>query len=95
VLDSGRVLFYQFLILLFMKISKIKSFVFGLAFLGAPILISADLHAQGEAPCEEEIAEDGELITVTVCGRKTTWAGAMVGAHCTKESTTSCTFTNM
>jgi hypothetical protein len=35
VLNSGRALFYQFLNLITMKISKIKSFVFGLAFLGA------------------------------------------------------------
>jgi|GEM_PF-1963915 len=62
VLDSGRALFYQFLNLITMNISKIKSFVFGLAFLGTMGFGWISLNAQtlggpgsGEDQCKVEI----------------------------------------
>jgi hypothetical protein len=68
VLDSGRGLFYQFLILFFMKISKIKSFVFGLAFLGSMAFGGISTQAQ-----EDPGFEGGGR---SVCCQKT-------GAFCT------------
>ena len=51
-LDSGRALFYQLLNLITMNISKIKSFVFGLAFfMGAMMFGGGNLQAQDELPC--------------------------------------------
>jgi hypothetical protein len=54
VLDSGRALFYQLLNLITMNISKIKSFVFGLAFLGAMGFggFAANAQEDGE-PCPD------------------------------------------
>jgi hypothetical protein len=46
VLDSGQALFYQLLNLITMKISKIKSFVFGLAFLGSMGIGGISVNAQ-------------------------------------------------
>jgi hypothetical protein len=47
VLDSGQALFYQLLNLITMNISKIKSFVFGLAFLGSMAFGGFATNAQG------------------------------------------------
>ena len=53
-LDSGRALFYQFLNLFIMKISKIKSFVFGLAFLGSMGFGGFAANAQEDGvPCPD------------------------------------------
>jgi hypothetical protein len=49
VLDSGQALFYQLLNLITMKISKIKSFVFGMAFLGSMGIGSGNVEAQRTA----------------------------------------------
>jgi hypothetical protein len=52
VLNSGRALFYQFLNLITMKIRKIKSFVFGLAFLGSMAFGGITSQAQTEPGME-------------------------------------------
>jgi hypothetical protein len=70
-----------------MKKQLLVLLLFG-AFLGSPIL------AQNTCHDEVEYSEDSPTITVTVCGRKTSWEGAILGKLCNATATSSCTFTN-
>ncbi|MEB2775672.1 hypothetical protein SYJ56_10165 [Algoriphagus sp. D3-2-R+10] len=78
-----------------------KKLLFGMAFMGAIMCAGFEVGASvpypggDEGPCKDKVIRDGELITTIVCNRKTTLGGAMIGAHCTKVATTSCSFTNM
>jgi len=76
VLDSGRALFYQLLNLITMKISKIKSFVFGLPFLGAMGFGSGNVEAQSTVEpgggCFQRMVRCGGQMTVYHCdGQRT------------------------
>jgi hypothetical protein len=44
--------------------------------------------------CENSIVENGQIITVTVCKRKTNLVGMIVGFKCNATSEEKCTFTN-
>ncbi len=76
-----------------------KKVLFGMAFLGAIVFSGISLQAQeiagpeGEG-CTPSIVTEGEVITVTVCSRKTNFWGFIDGIDCNAESNTSCSFTN-
>ncbi|MEP2346700.1 MAG: hypothetical protein ABJH96_02850 [Algoriphagus sp.] len=72
-----------------------KKLLFGMAFyMGAMLFTSLDVQAL-EDECKTTVVTQGELITVTVCGRRTTIWGTIKGDSCTKPSSESCSFTNL
>jgi hypothetical protein len=79
VLNSGRALFYQLLNLITMKISKIKSFVFGLAFLGSMAFGGVSVNAQVDG--EDPGLEGGCYARMVICG------GGYNSYHCDGEPT--------
>jgi hypothetical protein len=53
------------------------------------------ISANAQAPCEPSIQENGPIITVTVCNRKTSFLGALTGVDCGARDTSSCSFSNV
>jgi len=72
-----------------MKKQFLLVLMFG-AFLGSP-LIAQDASLE---ECKDSIYYNGPVITVTVCDRSTSVAGAAAGLKCDAEGSSTCSFTN-
>jgi len=57
------------------------------------IIGTNSVQARGE--CENNIEIDGNVITVTVCDRKTSFWDAVFGFSCGTDASSSCSFTNI
>ncbi|REG85464.1 hypothetical protein [Algoriphagus antarcticus] len=71
-----------------------KKLLFGIAFfMGAMMFSSLSVQAEEDA-YTPKIEENGSVITVTVCGRRTSFFGALNGFSCDQIATTKCVFFN-
>lgn len=66
--------------------------LFGLSQSGSAFQSLAGVGGPGN--CQESIEKDGETITVTVCNRKTSVLGRLMGVKCNVGGFHKCTFTN-
>lgn len=79
-----------------------KKLISGMLFLGLIGFTFTSSIAQNdpdpptlEEPCEDKVERQGALIVVTVCERKTSFLGGLIGMSCNAPSLESCTFTNV
>ncbi|WP_313381507.1 NVEALA domain-containing protein [Proteiniphilum saccharofermentans] len=51
-------------------------------------------NVEALAQCENKVEVNGQIITTTVCNRKTSTMDRLSGYKCATEASTSCQFTN-
>jgi hypothetical protein len=52
-------------------------------------------NVEALAGCEDTVTTRGNIIIVTVCNRKTSFTGTLIGISCGSTATVSCQFTNV